>query len=239
MNVNLFTPLFTDYCDFKIISCDAYSARPDSVSSAHNRLSDGSYNSINHSKYDCSQGRHSDRSIKDLSVENIADCSDDGKNIKLIEPSNIKDSGCRYSDSSDGGNVGDDDSSEDDCSHGSHRDRGRLVRRDGGSRSRSDRTTRGCGELRLGNSYSRRNAGRTHESYIATDSDEDGGFDLVNTLRHYRRGRGMSSSSSSCDCESCASGSDAGSFFSDEEGPPGGETTLQRRVAVWLEAAKY
>ncbi|XP_069939945.1 uncharacterized protein [Cherax quadricarinatus] len=72
--------------------------------------------------------------------------------------------------------------------------------------------------------------------------DSEDGFDMVRTLRHYRRRRRRSSDSSTtdsnCSCKSCVSRTNW-SFFSTEEGPPGGEGTIYRRAAIWLESIKY
>ncbi|XP_042219829.1 uncharacterized protein LOC121864739, partial [Homarus americanus] len=72
--------------------------------------------------------------------------------------------------------------------------------------------------------------------------DSEDRYELVRTLRHYRRRRHRSSDSSTtdsqCSCESCASQSNT-SFFGSEEGPPGGEATIYRQAVLWLESIKY
>lgn len=77
-------------------------------------------------------------------------------------------------------------------------------------------------------------------SHMSPDSED--GYDLVRTLRHYRRRRRRSSDSSTtdsnCSCESCVSKTNK-SFFDSEEGPPGGETTIYRRAALWMDSMKY
>ncbi|XP_071528373.1 uncharacterized protein [Panulirus ornatus] len=78
------------------------------------------------------------------------------------------------------------------------------------------------------------------ESHMSADSEDE--FDLVRTLRHYRRRRRRSSDSSSsesnCSCDSCISRTNW-KFFDSEEGPPGGENTVYRRAALWMDGMKY
>ncbi|XP_045588566.1 uncharacterized protein [Procambarus clarkii] len=80
----------------------------------------------------------------------------------------------------------------------------------------------------------------TRAAHMLPDSED--GFDLVRTLRHYRRRRHRSSDSdttnSNCSCESCVSKTNM-SYFGSEEGPPGGEATVYRRATIWLESIKY
>ncbi|XP_045103609.1 uncharacterized protein LOC123499558 isoform X2 [Portunus trituberculatus] len=72
---------------------------------------------------------------------------------------------------------------------------------------------------------------------MTTDSEDADSFDQLRTLCLSCRHRNHSSSSSECSCESCISHSDD-SFFEGDEGPPGGENTVQRRLYMWLENAK-
>ncbi|MPC70528.1 hypothetical protein E2C01_064779 [Portunus trituberculatus] len=80
-------------------------------------------------------------------------------------------------------------------------------------------------------------AGRSEASNMTTDSEDADSFDQLRTLCLSCRHRNHSSSSSECSCESCISHSDD-SFFEGDEGPPGGENTVQRRLYMWLENAK-